>query len=184
MTDWVNLSEYGRLRGCTSEAVKQAIVKGRLKNSVRQKENGKWEVNPTAANIEWELTTKHKHKPKYLEEKDTTELQQIVVQAGSEKVRLPIGNEEISRGDASLRLEIAKAAIEEIKLSKMREELIEVAVVKTEAFKLARGVRDSILNIPDRVAAEFAGMTVAHEIHMRLSEEIRKALEGLANADA
>jgi hypothetical protein len=48
--------------------------------------------------------------------------------------------------------------------------------VKAEALKLARTVREAMLNIPDRIAAEFARLTNAHAIHARLNEEIQVAL--------
>jgi hypothetical protein len=41
-----------------------------------------------------------------------------------------------------------------------------------------------MLNIPDRVSAEFAGIQNAAEIHMRLTDEIRKALESLQDDKA
>lgn len=68
----------------------------------------------------------------------------------------------------------------EMKRDELRGLLVNAESVKAAAFKLARSTRDGVLNIPDRVAAEFAGMTSPHAIHSRLVEEIHKALEGLS----
>ena len=176
--DWVNLSEYGRMRGCSSEAVKQAIQKGRLKQSVRQKENGKWEVNPIAANIEWQLSTRHKHRPKKLDAEFLASRMGPTITIPPDNLP-PTAEGQVSLIEAQRRHEAARAEIAEIKAAQLRAELVEVEKVKADAFKLARGVRDGLLNIPDRVAAEFAGINVAAEIHMRLTDELRKALEVL-----
>lgn len=74
------------------------------------------------------------------------------------------------------------ARIEKLNHDKAAGLLVEVAKVKRDAFKLARSVRDAMLNIPDRLAAELAAQTDATRIHQRLTEEIRQALVELAGA--
>jgi hypothetical protein len=44
---------------------------------------------------------------------------------------------------------------------------------------VARLVRDAMLNIPDRVAAELAAETNQFKVHQRLTHEIRRALEDM-----
>jgi hypothetical protein len=51
--------------------------------------------------------------------------------------------------------------------------------VKRESFRTARQVRDSLLNLPDRLAAELAAETNQFKVHQRLVKEIRRALEEL-----
>ena len=58
--------------------------------------------------------------------------------------------------------------------------LMDVDKVKTAAFKVARNVRDGLLNMPDRVAHELAYETDPSAVHQRLSAEIRSILEALA----
>ncbi|GFR06977.1 parB domain-containing protein [Trichonephila clavata] len=58
-------------------------------------------------------------------------------------------------------------------------ELISVEEVKTEAFNVARVVRNNLLNIPDRVSALLASINDTEKIHETLTEEIRTALEEL-----
>ena len=179
MSSWVNLSEYGRMRGCSSQSVKVAIENGRLVKSVRRKENGKWEVQPDAANIEWEISTSHKNRPAHLNVRSESPGRVKVVRENVELV------DNVNEGktplfEAQRRHEIAKAEMAELKLAELKSTLVNAEDVKSEAFKLARNVRDGMLNIADRVAAEFAGMTVPHSIHARLTEEIHKALETMA----
>ncbi len=61
-------------------------------------------------------------------------------------------------------------------------ELISVEEVKTEAFNVARVVRNNLLNIPDRVSALLASMNDTEKIHETLTEEIRTTLEGLVES--
>ena len=57
-----------------------------------------------------------------------------------------------------------------------RGELVPVAEVRKQAFSLARGVRDGLMGIPDRVAPMLAATQDAAQVHRLLSEEIRVAL--------
>jgi hypothetical protein len=68
-----------------------------------------------------------------------------------------------------------------LEVQTLQAELVPAAEVKAAAFKLARGVRDSIMAIPDRLAAQLAGTTDARQCHTLLTEELRIALRGLAD---
>lgn len=167
------------MRGCSSQSVKVAIETGRLKQSVRQKPNGKWEVLPDAANIEWNISTNHKFRPLSLPTLASSP-DAVKPAAGNQPPVNNVNPEKTSLFDAQRRHETAKAEKAELQLAEYKGTLVNADDVKTEAFKIARGVRDGMLNIPDRVAAEFAGMTQVFDIHARLTEEIHKALEAMA----
>ena len=51
--------------------------------------------------------------------------------------------------------------------------------MKSAAFSKARIARDSLLNIPDRIAAVLAAEDDQEKIHALLSSEIRQALGDL-----
>ncbi|MDX5526343.1 MAG: hypothetical protein O7167_00380 [Wolbachia endosymbiont of Andrena nigroaenea] len=61
-------------------------------------------------------------------------------------------------------------------------ELVAVEEVKTEAFNVARVVRNNLLNIPNRVSALLASLSDTEKIHKTLTEEITNSLEELSNA--
>lgn len=69
---------------------------------------------------------------------------------------------------------------EELRLQVEREELISRKDVEKEAFECARMVRDSLQNIPSRIAAILAGESSEHKIEKILDKEIRQALESLS----
>ncbi|QMV46189.1 hypothetical protein HC358_03895 [Wolbachia pipientis] len=60
-------------------------------------------------------------------------------------------------------------------------ELVSVEEVKTEAFNVARVVRNNLLNIPNRVSALLASLSDTEKIHMALTEEITNSLQELSN---
>lgn len=58
--------------------------------------------------------------------------------------------------------------------------LISVEDVKVAAFKKGRMVRDSLMNIPDRLSSLLASIDDSNKIHEILSKEIKTALEELS----
>ena len=57
--------------------------------------------------------------------------------------------------------------------------LVEVEQVEKQAFRVARLVRDGLLNLPDRLAGVLAAEGDQGKVHAMLSKEIRTALEEL-----
>ncbi|NEV49558.1 hypothetical protein EUZ93_03565 [Wolbachia pipientis] len=58
---------------------------------------------------------------------------------------------------------------------------VSIEEVKTEAFNIARVVRNNLLNIPNRVSALLASLSDTEKIHKTLTEEITGSLEELSN---
>ena len=63
-----------------------------------------------------------------------------------------------------------------LEVQTLQGELVSAADVKAAAFKKGRAVRDSIMAIPDRLAAQLAGTTDTRLCHQLLTEELRVAL--------
>ncbi len=60
-------------------------------------------------------------------------------------------------------------------------ELVAVEEVKSEAFNVARVVRNNLLNVPNRVSALLASLSDTEKIHETLTEEITNSLQELSN---
>lgn len=173
------MAEFARIKGVSIEAVRKAVKAGRLVNSLKYTEGKKVpKIDPVVAAAEWERNTDHSKRTNggdiRLEQRQTPYT----------KPDVPRPNEPIAQGGPSINqsraiLEAYKARLAKIEYEVKTGKLVEAAVIKDESFRLARSVRDRLSNIPDRVAAEFAGSSNAAEIHMRLSEELRQALEAL-----
>ncbi|MDG7056617.1 MAG: hypothetical protein LKM43_00460 [Wolbachia endosymbiont of Penenirmus auritus] len=79
--------------------------------------------------------------------------------------------------------EVERGKLLEAKAKAEIGELVSIEEVKTEAFNVARVVRNNLLNIPDRVSALLASMSDTEKIHQTLTEEIRTALEELCTSN-
>lgn len=77
--------------------------------------------------------------------------------------------------------EVEKGKLLEVEAKLKTGQVLDAQIVEKEAFQAARTVRDSLQNIPDRVASLLASLSDANQIYDILVQEIRTALEGLAN---
>lgn len=89
------------------------------------------------------------------------------------------GDVPVTYADYRKQREKYQAEMARLDFEEKSKTLIPADEVRREAFRLARVTRDSMLNIPDRLAAELAAETNQFKIHRRLTEEIRLALSDL-----
>lgn len=87
--------------------------------------------------------------------------------------------ENITYAEARAKHERLKSRLAELEVATIEGKLVNADEVKRESFRAARQVRDSLLNLPDRLAAELAAETSQLKVHQRLVKEIRRALEEL-----
>lgn len=164
----VTAAAYAAHRGVSKPAVFQAIREGRIKSVER--DGRAWRIDQDEADREWAENT------------STTR--------GAHNLRLGVGEVAHDVDGPNLAASRAKREAYEAELARLKYEqqagiLVDAEDVKKEAFKTARIIRDGLLNIPDRVAAELVGASDSFVIHRRLTEEIRKALEtALGEEDA
>ncbi|GHS91298.1 hypothetical protein AGMMS49949_01440 [Alphaproteobacteria bacterium] len=78
--------------------------------------------------------------------------------------------------------EVERGKMLEIEAKVKTGQYVDAEIVEKQAFQVGRTVRDSLQNIPDRVASLLASLSDAHQIYDILTKEIRLALEGLAEA--
>jgi phage terminase Nu1 subunit (DNA packaging protein) len=97
----------------------------------------------------------------------------------------PAGPESPSSGPSltQAQIRLAEARAEGISLSnEIRSGRVILAeTARNEAFESARTIRDAVLAVPDRLAAELAGETDARRCRDRMDEELRNALAGVAD---
>ena len=152
----ISMSEFARRMKVSRPVISRGVADGRLKDSVGVDSRGRPVItNVTLARREWKRNASAKPT-------NGTQDQDVTL---SEARRLLT----LERQKA---LEIANA----VKLG----ELVSVVLVERDHFEAMRTVRDSMLNIPDRVAAELAAESSSTEVHARLDAEIRQALASTA----
>lgn len=163
------LSAYGyaKHRGVSPKAVLKAIKEGRLEKSVERRGPG-WAIDPEIADREWHQNT----------DSGSGWPGHAVEQASPTAVE-PQSDQPISYAEARAQHERFKARLAQLELEEREGKLVEAEAAKREAFRVARLVRDAMLNIPDRVAAELAAEGNQFKVHQRLTHEIRRALEDL-----
>lgn len=77
--------------------------------------------------------------------------------------------------------EFYSARLTKLEYEKESGTLISANEVKVQTFNRFRAFRDQMLNIPDRIADELAGISDAHEIFRILTDEIKSALNDHAS---
>ena len=79
--------------------------------------------------------------------------------------------------------EIKKGKLLDFELKVQDRELVSAAEVESDAFKIARTVRDRILQVPDRIAATLAAEMDSQAVRRILEDELRIALKALTDAN-
>lgn len=168
---------YARRRGVTHAAVSKAVTEGRI-TAGTDKETGKRYIDPAVADPQWEASTDQ------------------AKQAGSAAVATKKRESDVMVGDLEegeegpatstymlnrSRREHFQARITEINYLERAGQVVSADAVKKQAFRAARLAREALLGIPDRLAPELAGVSEPKVIHKRLTEEITRALEAIAN---
>lgn len=149
----MSLRAFARRVGVTHAAVRNAIASGRLKDSVGALKGKPCIADPELAAKEWA--------------------------AGASK---PSQGPSASAGltQAQIRVSLAREESLRIANDERAGRLIDAGKARRDAFVCARAIRDAVLNVPDRLAAELAAESDARRVHERLDAELRKALESLA----
>ena len=156
-----------------------AATKARIAAAVVEKDGKRWLDRDLAIEL-WDKNTKATHNSKVRRADpidappaDAAELKRRV--QGLPDDAIPDLNE------SRARREHYQAELAKLQVSQQRRELVAAEEVKAEAFKAARSVRDALMALPDRLAAQLAGTTDARQCHTLLSEELRVALRSLAD---
>lgn len=209
MSSPIRLGAYAKLRGVTAEAVRQAVIKGRLKHSVVMVKDKPWIGDVVLANREWDLNTASKHTPKHLLDPmslgslATAPARAAVNRQAKSMAAAPTEDnrhrpadidpdafdspEAIDPATGVPKVSVSRARKEhfdamqaQTKAEQLAGTLINREEVTRAAFSVAREVRDALLQIKDRLADELATMTDANQISKHLDTEFRHALAKLS----
>jgi hypothetical protein len=93
---------------------------------------------------------------------------------------LRAGTDCLSLNEARTLTQRYRAGLLKLEIDERTGRLIDVEAVKSSAFAKARQVRDSILNIPDRVAPILAAESDQNRVAEILTAEMKTALDGLS----
>lgn len=175
----VNQVQFSKMVGVSKARVSNAIRQGLLKRSVtvipgggRGGQDG-YAIDPELGVAEWQENRDLKRAP------DPAQL--AVNKLVGRQIK--IDPEAAQRAQQNKeRKDKADADLAELNYRLKAGELVEARTVEKAAFNRGRLVREAILNVPGRLAAELAVMSDAHAIEMMLRESLGQALEELADA--
>ncbi|WP_341674966.1 hypothetical protein [Niveibacterium sp. SC-1] len=162
------------LGGTTLRAVQKAIETGRITTVADEK--GRAKIDPEVADIQWTRHTDTLQSARA----NAPRLAAVGSGAAAQGTGGADGGGEEGGNPywvAKTRREQAEAAKAEIELHRLAESLVPRADVHRAAFEAGRLLRDMILAVPAKVAAEIASLTDPATIERRLREELRRPLD-------
>lgn len=173
--------EANNLPGSSLRAVQKAIETGRI--TVVQDDKGKQRIDPEVADIQWGRNTDPDQSARANSARDLLNLPSGGGQASGARNGEggTGGGESNAYWDARIRRETAEASKAEIQLEEMAGRLVKKDTVERAAFEIARLERDMLLSVPSKIAAEVAAMDDPVEVEQRIRNEIRRALDAVAN---
>ena len=176
----ISAAAYAKHRGVSKEAVKKAIQQGRIYAHPTGR-NG-YLIDPVVADKQWADNTKPYTAP--------GEIADVKVDKYMEGEEQRFNESDLDDPDKSITLNQAKTLKEKysVRLAKLKWEeesgkLVSADVVKGDAFKMARTVRNLIMNIPDRISAELASITDPFEVNLRLKKELNDCMKTLSEIE-
>ncbi len=172
----VTQAEFARRVGCSKQNISKLVRAGKISRN----KNGK--LNFLQALAEYDANTDDSHHEKLKRTGKSPAVGSTDPdQAGNGSAPppdAPVSDYKLHRA----KREAANAQLQQLKADELAGKLIAADQVERDAYNLARGLRDAILSVPDRVAAILAAEQDARRVSEILHEEIEKALNGLIDA--
>lgn len=203
MAEKLSFTAYARHRGVTPATVTKAVASGRI-STERDPRSGRRVIDPEVADREWEERTDrakqegskaHQRQRRGdgpdaahainvdQPENPTTAPEALQPSTAPKAAPAPPSDQHaaLTHAQAKARREFYNAELARLSFEQKYGKLVEAEEVQRQAFAVGRIVRESMLNLPDRLAALLAGETDARKVHQILTDELTKALEALAN---
>ena len=173
----LSFKEYAKHRGCTPGAVTRAIKKGRI-SAEKDPETGERYIDPIIADPQWDKRTNHSaNQPKTKSKPSQPDFPIHTNDDGDDEG----GGHDYWASRAkreSYNAELARLTLEEKEAS-----LVLAEDVKKEAYKIGRVLRESLMALPDRLAATLAAEDDPKGIEKTLRIELRDALKELTGGE-
>ena len=191
------------LPGKSHTAVQKAIQTGRLSSAAAWQEGGEWRINPEVADREWEANTRtllQRPSATAAEEDSPPPAAPEVDGGGSEceadlDHSLSLDWDNLPPVAESERLKVAaEAEKKKIEVQQLRDELIPLYIVKSEAFKMGQLFRETAERIPIMLMAavekswtketgELMPEKAKAELRIEMDSSIKNLLIAASNAE-
>ena len=161
----ITMAELATLKNVSRTAVSKKVKSGKLDGAIVN-HNGKRLVNKEEAFRLWDLQAPPS--------KDTTLRKQLKQKIDSKTV-----DEIPNYAESKAKREHFLAELARLDVEQKKEELILVSDITKSSFEKGRAIRESLINLADRLASQIAGETDAQIIHKLLTDEHTAVLEEL-----
>ena len=165
----ISKSSFAKMMGVSPAAVTKAIKEGRMTVVT---EAGKEKIDPAVAQIQWAQNTRARMPANGAPVVDSFAASASPSQAGGES----------GYWQSRASREQAEAAMAQLKLAEMQGSLIRVDAVKAAFGSSFAAARESLQQIPSRIAANLAAESDSQKIQIALGDAIHASLESLASA--
>lgn len=166
----VTVAEFAAKLKVSKQRVEAGIKSGLLKSSLSVTKKGTrnfYKIDLEAGLQEW------------ADNIDPAKQRDPAKQADTNKAMDAVGGTPSQYQRAKAVKETYAAQLARLEYEEKAGKLVPAAQVKAEAFKVARNVRDSLMGLPERVAAELAHMTEPREIAIYLRAQLADGLKDL-----
>jgi len=177
----MSITEYARHRGCDLKAVQYAVKTGRIQRG----EDGR--IESEQADKDWEKNTDHT-RARYGPRRRNVRAEGVPSWAAQQHAQgeaaafadpqRQAGATNFSQARAAR--EIYEARIKKLEFEQMQGNLVSRRGMEVAAYNRGRIIRDAMMNIPNRIAAQLAAETDPATVHEQLEAEIRTVLEEFA----
>lgn len=165
MAEFISVNEFAKRKGVRVKAVQDGVANGRVK--VTKQKTGKPKINWDTESRAWE------------ENRDESKAYNSGnLKSTGDSAPAPSEN---SFAKAKAVRETLTAKILQLDYEEKTGKLVNADEVKVVWFNLARTIRDTLLNIPERISAELAAESDEFKVHKALQNEIYKVLEVLSH---
>jgi hypothetical protein len=171
----MGINEYARHRGCRPYSVQWAIKQGRINVDANKK------INSEEADVLWELRTNHSMNARGKDSSHKTRNGALAELAGA-AAESTTGGPNFSQARAVK--EHYHARLAQLEFQEKSGKLVPSDQVKVEIFNRFRGLRDSILAIPNNVSERLAITSDPHEVAQILTSALHESLNDFANSNA
>ena len=180
----ITQAEYARRRGVDPTTVRDAIKAGRITLI-----DGK--VDPAVADIQWQRNTRARVNPARAPGSAPAPMPQhqmslsAAAAAASQPADGPAQADPAGESDywvSRARREHAEADLAELKLAEQNGQLIRVEAIRSALAGVISSTRDSLLQLPARLAPVLAAETDAAKVHDLIQAEIHQALAQITAA--
>jgi len=187
----MTIREYAAHRGVALYSVQFALKRGRIS----QLPNGK--IDSEQADDDWERNTNHAHVTRGLRAEQRRSQRSATstspnnpgsnsasdsppTPAEGQGADAPTGSLDYAKARAYK--EFYSARLAKIDYEERTGKLVDANQVKVTTFELFRGLRNQVVNLPDRLSSQLAAESDALEVHRILSDAIREVFGGFADS--